>query len=66
MQQLTNIPPSKDDRSNSLEAYIPQVEFLGIVNLQRNDAVAIRGAMCVRGEWLYDLKLWIDLKWLVE
>eukprot|EP00933_Yihiella_yeosuensis_P020195 TRINITY_DN16253_c1_g1_i2.p1 TRINITY_DN16253_c1_g1~~TRINITY_DN16253_c1_g1_i2.p1 ORF type:complete len:506 (-),score=116.84 TRINITY_DN16253_c1_g1_i2:38-1435(-) len=47
-----------------LVEYLPQKEFLGIIVLGRGGAVASKGNVALRSEWLWDLKDWIDQTWM--
>lgn len=48
-----------------LEKFEPQSSFLGIIGTgDKRVCVASRGAMAMRAAWLWDLKDWIDRKWM--
>jgi len=51
-------------RGEPLEHYYPQSEFLGIIGLGDGTAVASRGQLAWRTRWMWDLKDWIDRKWM--
>eukprot|EP00911_Craspedida_sp_UC1_P001878 UC1_evm1s1442 len=51
--------------SLGLRVYRPQRTFLGIIGTgRRSCAVASVGALAVDGAWLWELKDWIDRKWM--
>ena len=54
----------RGELESTLEKYIPQRSFLGIIGTADGRAVASKGKMGVEGEWLWDLKDWIDNKWM--
>jgi selenide,water dikinase len=47
-----------------LDAYVPQVAFLGLLGLGDGGCVASRGRMALQGTDLWALKDWIDRKWM--
>jgi selenide,water dikinase len=49
-----------------LEVHIPQTEFLGLISTGLPWCVASKGPMALEGEWLWDLKDWIDRKWMAS
>jgi selenide,water dikinase len=50
-----------------LEPHVPQSEFLGIISTGSPDlCVASKGVMAMEGAWLWDLKDWIDRKWMAS
>lgn len=50
-----------------LEPYEPQSEFLGLIGTGRPSlCVASKGPMALEGAWLWDLKDWIDRKWMAS
>eukprot|EP00941_MAST-03F_sp_MAST-3F-sp1_P001983 g1983.t1 len=53
------------DRRNEMEYWAPQERFLGIIGVgDRSNCVASKGAMAVEGKYLWELKDWIDRKWM--
>ena len=42
----------------------PQEEFLGIIGTGDGGAIASKGSLALRGSYLWDLKDWIDRKWM--
>ena len=45
--------------------YKPQTTFLGLIGTGEKDAcVASKGSMCLTADWTWDLKDWIDRKWM--
>jgi len=56
---LAGAPPAE------YEPFIPQSTFLGIIGTGSTDlAVASKGPMALQGAWVWDLKDWIDRKWM--
>eukprot|EP00397_Hematodinium_sp_SG-2012_P004794 GEMP01004808.1.p1 GENE.GEMP01004808.1~~GEMP01004808.1.p1 ORF type:complete len:896 (+),score=234.90 GEMP01004808.1:97-2784(+) len=52
-------------KDEPMEHYIPQTEFLGLINMGDGQGIASRGPLCVpASEWLFELKDWIDRKWM--
>ena len=51
-------------RGDALEPFEPQSVFLGIIGTGEPYAVASKGELCLEGAWLWDLKDWIDRKWM--
>jgi len=50
-----------------LEDFYPQKKFLGLIGTgETNNCVASKGLMALEGEWLWDLKDWIDRKWMAQ
>ena len=50
---------------NELEQWIPQRTFLGLIGTgDPKVCVASSGNMVIEGAWLWDLKDWIDRKWM--
>jgi hypothetical protein len=47
-----------------LEDWIPQDEFLGIINIGAHSAIASKGGMCVEGDFVFTLKDNIDVTWM--
>eukprot|EP00635_Sarcinochrysidales_sp_CCMP3193_P000147 CAMPEP_0118906418 /NCGR_PEP_ID=MMETSP1166-20130328/10139_1 /TAXON_ID=1104430 /ORGANISM="Chrysoreinhardia sp, Strain CCMP3193" /LENGTH=1012 /DNA_ID=CAMNT_0006845727 /DNA_START=18 /DNA_END=3056 /DNA_ORIENTATION=- len=47
-----------------LTPHFPQKSFLGLVGLGDGDCVASRGLLAFQAPWLWDLKDWIDRKWM--
>ncbi len=47
-----------------LEEWIPQEEFLGIINTGDHYAIASKGGMCVEGDFIFALKDKIDVSWM--
>lgn len=48
-----------------LRAYVPQASFLGLIGTGDGRAIASRGRLALReAGWLWDLKDWIDTKWM--
>ena len=51
--------------STNFEHFVPQKTFLGIIGTGRVDlAVASKGTVALEGAWLWELKDWIDRKWM--
>lgn len=51
--------------SSRLERWVPQTDFLGIIGTgDPRECVASRGKLGLEGEWLWDLKDWIDRTWM--
>eukprot|EP00041_Stephanoeca_diplocostata_P024691 m.632291 g.632291 ORF g.632291 m.632291 type:complete len:1029 (+) comp22577_c0_seq16:102-3188(+) len=49
----------------ALEEFVPQKTFLGIIGTGRtHSAVASKGALALEAAWVWDLKDWIDRKWM--
>lgn len=46
------------------DRYIPQERFLGLLGLGDGNCIASRGSMALEGSYLFDLKDWIDRKWM--
>lgn len=44
--------------------HLPQKSFLGLLGTGDGRAVASRGLLAIEGKWLWDLKDWIDRKWM--
>jgi selenide,water dikinase len=52
---------------DSLQPYVPQSDFLGIISSGSVDCcVASKGPMALEGAWLWQLKDWIDRKWMAS
>eukprot|EP00929_Paragymnodinium_shiwhaense_P108538 TRINITY_DN74860_c0_g1_i1.p1 TRINITY_DN74860_c0_g1~~TRINITY_DN74860_c0_g1_i1.p1 ORF type:complete len:936 (+),score=227.58 TRINITY_DN74860_c0_g1_i1:109-2916(+) len=51
-------------RGEKLVTYHPQSSFLGLLGLGDGDAIASRGTLATQGRWLWELKDWIDRKWM--
>jgi len=50
-----------------LVAYEPQSRFLGIIGTgSKESCVASKGTMCLQGAYLWQLKDWIDRKWMAD
>ncbi len=49
-----------------LEVHIPQTEFLGLISTGLPWCIASKGPMALEGAWLWDLKDWIDRKWMAS
>ena len=47
-----------------LEKYIPQKKFLSLISSGDKNAVASRGDFTVEGEWVWNLKNWIDERFI--
>lgn len=45
-------------------AHIPQSSFLGLIGTGDKSCVASRGELSFQADWLWDLKDWIDRKWM--
>ena len=45
-------------------AHVPQTSFLGLLGTGDGSAVASRGGLAIEAPWLWDLKDWIDRKWM--
>ena len=53
------------ERRERWSKYQPQASFMGIIGTgDKRLAVASRGHFAVEGEWVWDLKDWIDRKWM--
>lgn len=51
--------------ASNFEAFVPQQTFLGIIGTGKVDlAVASKGNVALEGAWLWELKDWIDRKWM--
>mmetsp|Transcript_75697 Transcript_75697/g.233729 ORF Transcript_75697/g.233729 Transcript_75697/m.233729 type:complete len:893 (+) Transcript_75697:1-2679(+) len=65
---MAGMPLSKNLRAalegGPLVEYIPQQEFLGIIGLGRGGAVASKGDVALKADWLWELKDWIDRTWM--
>ncbi|GBG27907.1 Selenide, water dikinase 1 [Hondaea fermentalgiana] len=48
----------------TLEEYIPQKSFLGLIGTGRPYCVASRGEIALEGKWLWKMKDYIDRKWM--
>jgi hypothetical protein len=46
------------------DRYLPQERFLGLLGTGDGGCVASRGNMALQGRYLWDLKDWIDRKWM--
>jgi len=46
--------------------YWPQASFLGLLGLGDGNCIASRGTLATEGQWLWQLKDWIDRKWMWE
>lgn len=57
-KRLEGLPLLDEDR------YLPQKRFLGLLGTGDGGCVASRGNMALRGRYLWDLKDWIDRKWM--
>ena len=45
--------------------YRPQTTFLGLIGTgEKSVCVASKGSMCIVADWTWDLKDWIDRKWM--
>eukprot|EP00931_Biecheleriopsis_adriatica_P055737 TRINITY_DN33020_c0_g1_i1.p1 TRINITY_DN33020_c0_g1~~TRINITY_DN33020_c0_g1_i1.p1 ORF type:complete len:952 (-),score=188.51 TRINITY_DN33020_c0_g1_i1:44-2845(-) len=51
-------------RGERLVTYWPQSSFLGLLGLGDGSCIASRGALATEGRWLWDLKDWIDRRWM--
>lgn len=51
-------------RGEPLVDYVPQLSFLGLVGTGDGRCVASRGVLALEGKYLWDLKDWIDRKWM--
>lgn len=51
-------------RGEDLVTYWPQGSFLGLLNLGDGSCIASRGALAMEGAWLWELKDWIDRRWM--
>lgn len=49
---------------HTLTEYIPQRSFLGLITTANGSCVASKGEMGIEGEWLWELKDWIDRTWM--
>ncbi|CAD7972808.1 unnamed protein product [Amoebophrya sp. A120] len=59
----TSLPPPPPQ----YESYKPQTEWLGLLNLCDGTAMASRGDdLAIRAAWLFQLKDWIDRKWMCQ
>lgn len=47
-----------------LVTYWPQSAFLGLFGLGDGNCIASRGALATEGAWLWELKDWIDRRWM--
>ena len=41
-----------------------QVSFLGLLNLGDGSCIASKGSLAMHGQWLWELKDWIDRRWM--
>lgn len=41
-----------------------QVSFLGLLNLGDGSCIASKGGLAMHGQWLWELKDWIDRRWM--
>ena len=41
-----------------------QVSFLGLLNLGDGSCIASKGTLATQGQWLWELKDWIDRRWM--
>jgi selenide,water dikinase len=48
----------------TLEEWIPQDEFLGLIGTGNNHAIASKGGIALEGEYLWKLKQKIDINWM--
>lgn len=51
-------------RGEKLVTYWPQVSFLGLLNLGDGSCIASKGSLAMHGQWLWELKDWIDRRWM--
>ncbi|KAH8060862.1 selenide water dikinase [Aureococcus anophagefferens] len=51
-------------RLGSPTPHVPQTSFLGLLGTGDGAAVASRGGLAIEAPWLWDLKDWIDRKWM--
>jgi len=51
-------------RGERLLTYWPQASFLGLLGLGDGGCIASRGTLATEGRWLWELKDWIDRKWM--
>eukprot|EP00435_Cladocopium_sp_Y103_P051983 s1777_g16.t1 len=51
-------------RGEKLVTYWPQVSFLGLLNLGDGSCIASKGPLATHGQWLWELKDWIDRRWM--
>jgi selenide,water dikinase len=50
-----------------LRHHRPQKEFLGLISTGDKYAVASKGSwFCMEGAWLWNVKDWIDRKWMAK
>jgi len=63
---VRNLNASSNDLRLRLEMipFEPQTSFLGLIGTGAPYCVASRGEMVLEGAWLWDLKEWIDRKWM--
>lgn len=54
----------RGEPESTLERYVPQRTFLGIIGTADGNAIASKGGMGLEGTWLWSLKDWIDKKWM--
>lgn len=47
-----------------LITYWPQGSFLGLLGLGDGTCISSRGTLAIEGRWLWDLKDWIDRRWM--
>ena len=53
-----------DLEGGELTAHVPQKSFLGLLGEGDGTAIASRGNLALEAPWLWDLKDWIDRKWM--
>ena len=57
-------PDQNNPPGNAGDQYLPQSEFLGLIGTGDGGCVASKGQMAVESRAFWDLKDWIDRKWM--
>ncbi|KAK9835460.1 hypothetical protein WJX74_000508 [Apatococcus lobatus] len=53
-------------KGEPLQPYLPQSSNLSLISTGNRYAVGDKGWLCLEGGWLYNVKDWIDSKWMAK